>query len=67
EIEMEIAHNFAPLPKALEILEDRGFRDALTEAMQKIRNDSTVQLELEFAAMFDQQRLVQANYDSEGD
>ncbi|KAL1499912.1 hypothetical protein AB1Y20_012594 [Prymnesium parvum] len=67
EIEMEIAVNFGLLPKVLATFEERGYGDAHTKAMMKVYSDNTNQLELEFAAMLDQRRLVQATYDLEGD
>lgn len=67
EIEIQLALNFGLLRTALDRFEEREYGDAHTRALRRIYNENNAQLELEFAAMLDQQRLVAATYALEGD
>lgn len=64
---MEMAVNFGLPSRTLNLFEETGYGDAHIKAMRTIYDENPAQLELELAAMLDQQSLVQANYDLEDD
>ena len=67
EIEMEIGRNFPLAIQAMRTFQQREYGDVTTSRMLECYNSNALKLEMQFAAMLDQESLVRTTYELEGD